>query len=355
MKSKVEKAKTIIMPITGGIGRNIFATAMIRNFKKAYPDKNLFVVAGFPDVFFNNPNLKRVYGFNSCHHLYEDYIERNEDTVILEVEPYRHPEYMVGNRHVVDCWCEMMGVPCEDVNPELFFTRNEKDMALAFLDTVEKKHKKPLILFQHVGGKSTDGGAQGKIADRATMYRRPLTEKVVQELVDKLDADGYKVGCVQSQQQFNPDKAELISYPLRSVMALVPHVKGIIAIDSFLQHTAAAVKNKALVLWAGTSPDRLGYAIHKNMRRNVCPTPECHRPNSYAFDINPNGSIWDCPYSDACTEYTSQEIYESYKEMKGDEYNKTLKQFKKDMKDKKYEEIPSLEQKKHTCPAHGGT
>ena len=37
----VEKSKTVVLPITGGIGRNIFATAMIRNFKKVYPDKKI--------------------------------------------------------------------------------------------------------------------------------------------------------------------------------------------------------------------------------------------------------------------------------------------------------------------------
>jgi hypothetical protein len=37
-------------------------------------------------------------------------------------------------------------------------------------------------------------------------------------------------------------------------------------IDSFAQHACAALMLPSVVCWIGTSPDKLGYNIHKNIR-----------------------------------------------------------------------------------------
>ena len=336
IKSMIEKAKNIILPISGGIGRNIFATAVIKNLKKAYPNKNIFVVAGFPDIFMNNPNVKKIFGFNSVQHLYEDYLDRyasdgrNDDTVLIEVEPYRHPEYMNANMHIVEAWCDMLGVPCVDITPDIFLSRVEIEMAKSHIIALEQKFSRPVVLLQHCGGKVPDNNnKQEQIASMSVMHRRSLSEKCSQELTDKLIADGYTVASIQSPNQFCPNGAEKIHAPIRVILALVPSVVGIIAIDSFLQHACAALGVKSLVLWAGTSPDRLGYKAHVNLRRNVCSMPECHRPNSYAFDINANGFTWDCPFQDRCTDYDSETILQAYKDMKGEDYINTVKNFKK--------------------------
>lgn len=324
LKEKIEKAKNVVFPVTGGIGRNIFFTGVIKNFKKQYPDKKLFVVAGTPEVFFNNPKITRVYGFSMLHHFYEDYVHNNAETVILEVEPYRHPSYLAGEEHIVRCWCDLLEIECEDIVPELFFTRNEREMAEAHM----KKQKKPTILLQHVGGKLPDHNEkQDQISSLSSMYRRNLRDKVVQEVVDQLIEDGYQVSSVQGNTQFCPDKAEKLFIPIRALMALIPYVSGAICIDSFLQHATAALGVPSLVLWAGTNPQKLGYGMHKNLRRAVCSSPECHRPNSYAFDVQPNGMLWDCPFNDACIDYESKTIIEGFKEMKGEEYANCVKNF----------------------------
>lgn len=322
----IESAKTIILPITGGIGRNIFATSVIKNFRKAYPDKKLFVVAGFPEIFFNNPNIDRVYGFNTIQHLYDDFVHGRKDTIILEVEPYRHPEYIGGQKHVVESWCDMLEIPCPDIKPEIYLTKSELDIAEAYV----KKFEKPLVLIQANGGKAPESqDKMQQVASLTAMYRRNLRDETVQELTDSLTADGYKVGSVQTPNQFQPKNSEKISFPLRAVIALVPHCYGIICIDSFLMHSAAAFNKKALVCWAGTSPDKLGYDFHVNLRQKVCKTPECHRPNSYAFDVQPNGAIWDCPYGDPCTNYDAKIIMKAFKELKGKAYTADVKNYVK--------------------------
>lgn len=355
LKSKIEKAKIIIMPITGGIGRNIFFTAVIKNFKKAYPDKELYVLPGFPEVFENNPRIDKLFGLNPVQyaHLFQDSIFKKPDSLVVDVEPYRHPDYVNGNMHIVEAWCDLLEIPCEDTLPEIFLSLQEKLYAKSFFETILVKHNKPVIFLQHSGGKPDNKDKTELIANQAVMHRRSLRDETVQGLVDLLSKDGYLVACIQTPNQFSPKNAEKVVGPIRQLIGLLPYASGIIGIDSFVQHAAAGLNIKSLVLWAGTSPDRLGYKIHKNLRRNECPTPECHRPNSYMFDVKTTGVPWDCPYADACTNYEAQFIYKAYKEMKGKDYLKTVKEFKK----------PDLEQvidmtehshKKGTgnCPVH---
>lgn len=344
MKKLIEKSKRIIFVVTGGIGRNIFATGVIRNLKKTYPNKDIFVVCGTPEIFQNNPHIKRIYGFDKTQHLFEDYIFKNDETVVLDVEPYRHPEYLAGNKHIVECWCDLLKIPCDDVKPEMFFVKNEKEVSKVYMT----KYKKPLILIQHTGGKIPEQDTdEARIIAKAAMYRRGLPETTVQELVDKLIADGYAVGSVQHPNQFKPKGADIINFPLRATLGLIPFAEGIISIDSMLQHASACFDKESLVCWAGTSPERLGYKIHKNLRKNVCSTPECHRPNSYAFDIQPSGNMWNCPFSEECCNYTSEEILEAYKEMKGERYLEASKKGKDTQDSDKYEEI------KTDCPCRG--
>lgn len=327
LKDRIEKANTLILPIMGGLGRNIFATAMIRNLKQAYPEKKLFVVAGSPEIFFNNPHIKRVYGFQGLQHLYEDYIEKNPETMVLEVEPYRHVDYISGELHIVRAWCDLLEIPCSDITPELYLTRGELEMADAFMSRFDK----PLILLQHCGGQAPQNpnDPMESLAKQALMFRRSLRPQTVQKVADQLLADGYAVGSIQAPTQFCPTGAERVAYPIRAVLCLIPKAAGIIAIDSFVQHAAAALNKKALVLWAGTSPDRLGYPLHKNIRRSACETPECHRPNTYAFDVQADGSLWSCPFSDACTNYDAEEIVKHFKEMQGAAYIDNVKNFVK--------------------------
>lgn len=325
IKRTIRKASTIILPVGQGLGKNIAFTAVLRNFKLAYPNKQVFVIASFGDTFLNNPYVDRLYRIDNVQHLYEDYIKNRDDVALIEVEPYRHPEYLSKEMHLVEAWCDLLEIPCKDVTPEFYLTKNEKDLAKAHVKTF----KKPLILLQYIGGlppqTATD---EDRIKAEAGMYRRSFTRDTTDKLVKKLTKDGYMVGSVQFPNQYKPEGAELINHPIRSIIALLPHAAGVIAIDSFLQHASVAMGVKALVCWAGTSPNKLGYKNNINIRRNVCSTPECHRPNSFAFDILPNGYLWDCPFNDICKEYDVDTIYNAYKEMKGKSYKKIVKDYK---------------------------
>ena len=54
-----------VFHIEGGIGKNIVATNIVRAIKKAHPERNLIVVAPYPEVFVHNPNIYRPKAINA--------------------------------------------------------------------------------------------------------------------------------------------------------------------------------------------------------------------------------------------------------------------------------------------------
>ena len=314
MKSEsLKDCQNIILIVNGGIGRNIMSTAVVRNLKKTYPEKKIVVVCGTPEVFMKNPNVHRIYHLGNPVYLYEDYIQ-NSKSIFLDVEPYRHFDYIYKRKHFVECWCDLLGIECDSIYPELFFSDAEKELAKEWL----KQWDKDFVLCQFEGGKVPENPSnKERVIAREQMYKRSIPEKVQQSIANDLMTLNYKVGVVASETQFRPGCVEWIHYPVRTICALVEQVKYVICIDSFLLHACSAMNKKALVLWSGTSPDTLGYDLHLNVRRNVCDTPECHRPNSFLFDIQPTSYQWECPVNNICTKYDSTLILENFLTLTG--------------------------------------
>jgi hypothetical protein len=310
-KRAMEEAEFLVFNVSGGIGKNIMATAVVRSIKKAYPDKKIVVMCGCPEIFMKNPNVYRIYGMQAPVYFYDDFI-KNRKSAFLNVEPYQHFDYVYKRRHLVEVWCEMLGVDCDSIYPEIFLTKAEHDLAQYHL----KCYGRTMVLCQFEGGKVPEGkDDKSRIASRNAMFRRSLPEKVQTEVVDALNVMGFKVGCVVAGNTYITGCCERIEYPLRAVIALLPYVAGVIAIDSFIQHACACFKKQALVLWSGTSPVVLGYDCHNNIRREVCETPECHRPNSFFYDFEPNGYQWECSIDNKCCDYTAKEVIEEFDKM----------------------------------------
>jgi hypothetical protein len=176
-----------------------------------------------------------------------------------------------------------------------------------------KKYAQPVVLCQFEGGKTpTEKSDKERIIARAGMYRRSLSEKCQTEIVEAIIERNYMPLVVAHENQFIPPKSERIFFPIRAILALIPNVKEVVCIDSFLMHGTALSKKKSIICWAGTNPDVLGYDFNVNLRRSVCETPECHRPNSYLFDVETSGYQWECPWNDKCTDYDSSEIVKAF-------------------------------------------
>jgi len=330
-QESIKDADCIAFVVTGGIGRNIEATATIRSLKKTYPDKELHVIAGCPDIMLLNPNIKKVHRLGQHQYFFEDYI-LNKKTVYLEVEPYRHYDYIYKRKHFVECWCDELNIPCDGIYPEIFLNKNEQRMAEMFLE----KFKDPIILIQASGGKNPNGNTEkDRLISASEMYQRNIPEKIIQYVADYFIKQGYMIGSVQSENQYVIKGAEKIMFPIRAITALIPHVSGLICIDSFLQHASACFKKKSLVLWGGTSPKVLGYDCHVNLvnDKSTCNNLHCHRPNSYLFDMEINNFPWQCPLNASCMDFDPDYIIEEFKKIlketgNGESENKIIEEVK---------------------------
>ena len=310
-----KKVKNIIFVVEGGIGKNIMATSVIKAFKEKYFDKNIIVVASSQEIFLYNSNVKRIFSFNNPLYFYDDYV--NEESVVFKYEPYLHYDYINKNKHLVECWGDYFDLEIKDIRPDLYFLKNEVESSAIYYDKITNNGQKELILLQWIGGiipNSTDRMQLN--SNLARMYRRSLERETAQKITDILIDKGYVVGVVQKENYPIIKNAININFPLRSTLVLLLNAKTFIGIDSFLQHAAASnfINKKGIVCWAGTSPKVLGYETHINLTKEVCPTPFCHRPNSYLFDVQPHGALWDCKYGEKCRKYSAEEIIKVFEE-----------------------------------------
>ena len=299
--------ENVIITVDNGIGKEICGTVLVRNAKKKFPDKNIIVVCGYTDVFHANPNIYRTFVFNRTSFLYDDYIQKTK-SLPLKFDPYSSYDFVYKTKHISQVWCEGMGLPWDNPYPEIFLTTKEKKIAQSFIDANCKK--KPLMLIQPFGGVPPQ-----KDRPAPKMYVRDLDVEIAQKIVDYF-ALKYTIIHIKAPTQPKLQNTIEGAFPLRTMLSLVPHAEKILCIDSVLQHASAAFKKKAVVVWGGTSPKALGYDCHQNLTREVCPTPFCGRPNSFLFDQNAQGSMFECPHGEECMNYTADEIIKALEDDK---------------------------------------
>jgi hypothetical protein len=306
------KPRTVVFPVDGGLGKNIMGSVVVRNIRKQYPEAALVVIAGYPNVFQYNPHVQRTIMFQDARYVYEDYIKPGK-ALVLRQEPYIHPEYLARHWHLTRAWCDAVGVGFDNVVPEVH-TLVQDEQAAQMLFATQNLRPEQCVLVQWVGGPVPESTPEDRQAKRLGMQRRALRYARVQELLTAIRDAGYTPLVVQHQNHPQFEETMHINPALRTLACMVPHVKHIICIDSFLQHLAAAKQKQATVLWGGTSPKVLGYDLHTNLTRpEPCDDPHCHRPNSFLFDSVAGGQPWTCPFNDACMDFTVDEIMETLK------------------------------------------
>lgn len=275
--------KNTIFHIEGGVGKNIVATAVIRSYKKKYPENRIIVTTAWPDVFTNNPNISRCYLLGNSPYFYEDFIyEKNVE--IFANDPYKTTSHITKKLPLIKSWCNMINVDYDGLLPELFFNFRELEIAKKIIPQTNK----PLLIFQPFGGPQNQGMAYS--------WMRDIHPNVAQEIVNHFK-DKYTILHI-----CNPDHPYLLHVTRYDEMqnkkilcAMLSYSSKRILIDSSLQHAAAAMQLSSTVVWVGTDPQLFGYDIHNNI------TPSSVFPkgtiDSYLFDYNFQGFVRECPYT----------------------------------------------------------
>lgn len=294
--SKTEKY--LVWHIDGGLGKNIAATALCQTIKETYPDRKLIMVVSHPECFLNNPFIDRVYFSGNKSYFYEDYI-RDKDTLFYKQEPYNQTDHILRKKHLINNWCDILGIPYTGQQPQVFVNMAQKMTTSLWL------RNKPTMVLQTNGGPLT-GQKYGY------SWARDLPYEYAQQIVDKYKKD-YHIFQVTRPDSQKLDGVEVIDKPMANMelFAMLVNAKKRVLIDSCMQHAAAAFKLKSTVFWVGTSPTVFGYKIHDNIIANPPKNGGIKLIDSYMFDYNLDGVLHECPYIDASEMFDISQIYNS--------------------------------------------
>jgi len=276
--------KFVVFHVEGGLGKNIAATAVVNKIASHHQDRKMIVVASYPEVFYNNPNIYRVYKLSLAPYFYSDFIE-GKDTLIYRQEPYFTTDHILQKKPLIENWINLCGLAYNGEMPELYYNPKQKNIF-----GMKWSRQKPILLIQ------TSGGAfRGQTLPMA--WTRDMPYDVAMRLANEFSKTHHIIQvCRENSYQLS--NAEVINQPLSNMellyLAEVSDKRALI--DSCLQHAAASLNKKSTVLWIGTKSNVFGYELHDNF------TPNEEKFNtkladSYLFDYNFMGYPNDYPYN----------------------------------------------------------
>jgi ADP-heptose:LPS heptosyltransferase len=287
----------IIFQISGGIGKSILATAVCKAIKKKYPNDKLIVVSGYPDVFTNSKDVDMAFGFGQEGYFYTKYIE-NQDIKIMALEPYVVTEHVLQSEHLIETWCKLCDVPYNGEQPEVFINDRERSF-------FQEKYKsdKPILLMQ------TNGGAEQQQVKYS--WARDIPRHVVQAVVDEFKND-FNIVHIKREDQYGFDGTFAVTDNYKGIAVLIEMSEKRLFMDSFAQHTAAALNKPSTVLWIANKPEVFGYELHNNIKANKA-TKKAQLKNSYIGKFNIAGDPAEFPYHNESEIFNIDEIIKSLK------------------------------------------
>lgn len=285
----------IIFTISGGAGKNILATAVVKAIKKKYPNHSIVILTAYPEVWSYNPDVHRCYKYGNAPYFYQNYIQHKKDIKIFNLEPYSTQDYILKTKHLLKIWCELCGVEYKNEQPELFFNKREVEYV---------KHN--YIKNQNIFLLQTNGGAHQNIK---ISWMRDMPLDLAQNVVNKF-APNFKIIHVRRDDQPTLNGVEQFKGGLRELFLLIKHSKVRLLIDSVCQHAAAAVNKPSTVLWIRNDPSILGYPMHDNIKTAA----EDEIDTLYNSVLEPYeiyGEIYQCPFKEETKLFDEEEIIQS--------------------------------------------
>lgn len=277
--------KYAVFHIEGGLGKNVASTSIVKLIKETHSDRDLIVVASYPEVFLNNPYVDRVYRIGNTPYFYDDYI-LNKDVLVFRHEPYFQTSHILKQKSLIQNWAELYNLEYKkDLLPEIYM-----NMVQDMIGSMWSRPK-PILLLH------TNGGFYSQ-QKYTYSWTRDMPIVVATEIVNKCSDKYHIIQICREQSQVIPG-AEAVFHELSNMelFSLLRMSEKRILIDSCLQHAAAAFRLPSLVLWVGTSPSVFGYSMHTNITANVPPSTT-KLIDSYLFDYQFDGILHECPYLD---------------------------------------------------------
>jgi ADP-heptose:LPS heptosyltransferase len=289
--------KQIIFHVTGGLGKNIAATAVVSLLKKTYPDHAFIVLPSWKEAWEHNPHVDMIIDIEKTPFLYRDYI-KGTDSKIFRLDPYSADDFFHHRKHLVEIWCDLCGVPWHQPDaddyrtpgelgtPQLFFTEEEKEKVRKKLHA-DPHDKRPLFFIQPSGGAFNQ--------PYPISWARDLPLKIAQEVVNEMNKRGYRTIHLRRENQIALDVAEWIPFTLREALCAIQFSDKRLFVDSFAAHAAAALNLPSVVTWVTNPPKVFGYPLHINIEAKEREEFR-HLPDAYLEPYNISGVWSEHPY-----------------------------------------------------------
>jgi hypothetical protein len=275
-------AKKVIFQISGGIGKCIAATALVKGIKEQYPDHELIVVSGYPDVFVGNPNIGKTYSFAQLSYFYQDHIE-GHDIVTICQDPYLETSHIRQEKHLIETWYELAKIDYNGQKPELFLS----DREIQFHQQKIQAQGKPLMFIQSNGG--ADNQAQ------KYSWARDIPTSVMLKLIEHYSPK-YDIVHIRRQDQIGYNNTSVLTDEFRGVASMLLASSKRVFMDSFAQHTAMALNLPSTVLWIANKPEVFGYDLHTNVIANP-ETKKGDLKTSFLGKYDISGNALQFPYN----------------------------------------------------------
>ena len=292
--------KYIILVINGGHGKVIMSTAVVSAIKKQHPDRKIIVVAAWDAPLIGHPDIWRFFAYNQLqNYFYDDYVH-NKDVIIMQHDPYHETSYLLREKHLNDTWCDMFGVKYNGELPQLNLNPREIEIAR---DKIKPDAGKPIMMIQ------THGGLPDHQYSKKS-WARDMPIEIAQKVVNYY-SKSYRVIHIRLEQQPALQNVEPLTLPHRELYAAMTFSKKRLFIDSFAQHTAAALGLPSTVCWISNDPKVFGYEMHDNIRPSA---NKIHELNKFSFleQYDITGQIQQFPY-DTVNLFDIDQIMESLK------------------------------------------
>ena len=240
-----------VLEITGGLGKHLLATSLIKWINEKFPESKITVISAFPEIFEYNPRIHRNLHLSQPY-LFEDYIKGND---FRKGEPYALYEYYrdEDKKHIMELYPKAYGFNELNENPEseIYLTKGEE------LDgEVFRRQNGNYITFQAFGG-LINGMTPSRM--KIDSDQRDMDFELACKIVAIFFKAGIKVVQARSQSERPIPGTIQINVPFRNFIPISKYSLGHVGIDSSMMHVAATLKKPQLIFWGGTHKDNLGY------------------------------------------------------------------------------------------------
>jgi hypothetical protein len=240
-----------VLEITGGIGKHVMATSLIKWLNEKYPKKKITIVSAYPEIFEYNPRVHRNLHITQPY-LFEDYIKGRD---FRKGNPYELQEFYraKNKKHLMEIFPKayLFNRLNEQPESEIYLTKGEEMDGQMYC-----QQNGPLITLQALGGLPPGMSPNRMKVDSS---QRDMPQKVAYKVTEMLLRNGFKVLQLRSKVEPIIPGCLQLDLPFRNIIPIVKNAVAHVGIDSSWMHVAGCFKKPMLTFWGGTHKDSFGY------------------------------------------------------------------------------------------------